>query len=397
MAWLRLILAACTLAGTTPVQAADRSTAPGKLIVVARQRSRGIKLAYRAVGHGVERAEGQASTRLEVRSANDPVPAALAVATGVSDGAGARGTLLGDGLAAAPPDVRASAALAAAISTTACARGAARDECRCTTFTACTRRVVGGGGEAKEGTKLVCRGGERDSACPPRRGPCSGTGGCVLDARRDDDGLVACAGDSNTAETKKMTGWCRYLGEWLDGFQTRTIAWPGTRASDDPAVDGLVVSSHVFLKKMLAWPKRADVVILAWGTNDVPVHTAQEIADAIDVLVRWMREAGVVPLVATVPWWFGDFPAHNAKIDVLNGLLVARHGPCLVDFTTITPPTATWYTNWRHLNSAAQERRAIAAYYALETLPRSCVAGVASPAAGKVPPGRPLASARRAG
>ena len=182
VAWLVPVLAACVLASATTGRAADVGSTTSKLVLVARDGSRGIRLAYHAAGVDVR--QGVQGTRLEIRSANDPVPLALAVANGTFDGAAARRTLLADGLAAAPLDVRDSARPAAAISTTACARGAARDECRCTTFTACTRRVVGGGGEAKEGTKLVCRGGERDSACPPRRGPCSGTGGCVLDARR---------------------------------------------------------------------------------------------------------------------------------------------------------------------------------------------------------------------
>lgn len=69
-------------------------------------------------------------------------------------------------------------------------------------------------------------------------------------------------------------------------------------------------------------------------------------------------------------------------VDAVNALLKARYGPCLVDFTTITPPGKEWYENARHLNAAAQERRALAAYWALATLPRACAGGVAAPAAG---------------
>ena len=225
--------------------------------------------------------------------------------------------------------------------------------------------------------KLVCRG-ATVSPCTPEKGPCFGEAGCILDALRDQDGgLIVCAGDSNTFPPKPR--WCQPLGAWLDGFETMPTGWPGSRASDDPglkAAPNVILSARPYLENMLGWPTRPNLVILAWGTNDIPVHTAKQITHAVDRLVQLMRRAGVVPLVATVPWrhWGGFAP----KIAALNGLLAARYGPCLIDFTTITPATASWYIDRVHLDPAAQERRAIAATYALKTLPRSCAAGVAS-------------------
>ena len=56
----------------------------------------------------------------------------------------------------------------------------------------------------------------------------------------------------------------------------------------------------------------------------------------------------------------------------VNANLRARYAPCLIDFTKITPATSTWYRDRRHLNQAAQDRRALAALYTLGTMPRSC-------------------------
>jgi hypothetical protein len=367
--WRGSILAACVLTGVTTVWAADPGASTGRLVMVARDRSRGIELAYRTAGDGVARTEGGPPTHLEILSGAAPVPVALAVADGAGHGAGARRTLVADGLTAVPVDVGSTGPTTGTISAVACPRGATKDACRCTIFHACAQRAVGRG----RGTKLTCRGGAPEYPCAPRSGPCFGKGGCVLDARgHEDGGPIVCAGDSNTVPK----GWCRQLGAWLDGFETRAVGWPGSRASDDPVYMGTVVSARPYLQQMLGWPQRPNEVILAWGTNDVFVHTPAEIADAIDRLVQWMRSAGVVPLVASVPWLSkGNLAGRIAK---LNGLLAARYGPCLIDFTTITPPTASWYVDRRHLNPAGQERRAIAATYALETLPRSCAAGVAS-------------------
>ena len=223
---------------------------------------------------------------------------------------------------------------------------------------------------------LACRAGRPDATCVARRGRCLGSIDCVLDDWNGDGSpFVACAGDSNTMAAVPL--WCALLRAHLDGVVTRSLGWPGTRASDDPGrILGMPLSSHYYLERMLAgWRPRPDIVVLAWGTNDVLVHTPKEIVAAIESLVVWMRRAGIVPLVASVPRRFDGVATWDAAIASINAQLAARYGPCLIDFTTITPPSAEWYVNVRHLNGAAQERRAIAVAQALGSIPRWCAFG----------------------
>jgi hypothetical protein len=225
--------------------------------------------------------------------------------------------------------------------------------------------------------KLICRGADAGDRCEARRGVCF-TPDCILgDWNHDGERVVACAGDSNTFNTPEMKRWCPRMAWWLDDFTTWLASWPGTRAADDPGrVNGARISSHVYLDLMLHQRPVPDIVVLAWGTNDVFVHSVEDILAAIDAQVQWMRKANVIPVVATIPWLYDMPPDGNFRVAAVNANLRARYGPCLIDFTSITPATSTWYYDRRHLNVAGQDRRALAAFYTLATMPRSCGEGV---------------------
>jgi len=251
----------------------------------------------------------------------------------------------------------------------ACVVNGTQQFCHCTEFPRCQRQTMADAA----GTVLSCRGGRPDASCAARRARCLGSTDCVLgDWNGDGTQVVVCGGDSNTIEFDKPR-WCQRLGGLLDGVTTVPIAWPGTRASNDPGKPRLPLAARVYLESLLAkLPNQPDVIVLTWGTNDVPSHTPEEIVSAIDDLVRWMHNKGVVSLVATIPRRFDRRADYDAKITQVNARLAARYGRCLVDFTTITPPGRTWYNDDRHLNQAAHMRRAIAVYEALRAAPRMC-------------------------
>lgn len=199
--------------------------------------------------------------------------------------------------------------------------------------------------------------------------------GCGVFRDWNEDGirLVACGGDSNTVQLRHKA-WCAYLRDELgeEDVRTRASAWASTRAVDtDKTVFDEPVSSAYWVDLMLRWPRRPDVAILAWGTNDIGVSDTRQIAEALADRSARLRRAGVGVLVATVPLAFGD-AHHNALAEELNVEIRRRFAPCLVDFTTITPPTKAFYLDRLHLNDTGQRRRAAEAARALRAAPRAC-------------------------
>jgi hypothetical protein len=350
-------LAAIVAALLTGVAGAYGSPS-AKLVIVGRAAAGGaVRLAY----------AGQQDGRrlIEIRSAEAGTAGIVAVATGVAPDAG---FVVADGIGGVP-------SAESTLSMASCRVDKKRTDCRCVSFASCKRWQLPGGD-----VKLVCGAEAPDPTCAARRPGCLAAECILEDWNGDRERVVACGGDSNTYGSATAPSWCARLGEWLDDFEVHNVAWPWTRASDDAdKVAGFGVSSHPILEKMLHKLPVPDIVILPWGTNDVLAHSAEQTAEAIDVLVQWMRTAGVVPIVATIPWQLGVPPTVTATIDAANAILKKRYGECLIDFTTITPSTRSWYYDQRHLNDQAQQRRALEAYYALATLPRSCADGVAHP------------------
>jgi lysophospholipase L1-like esterase len=348
------------LACATLVHAA----ASDKLSIVARAGQVGtLRLAYAAHSRDALYAGTAMPQRLLVEVRYPSGAGAVATTTRI-DGDAAR--LVADGFGASPPkDVG-----PVSVSVVTCRVDQKRTDCRCASFSDCRSRSV-----AAQDVKLVCHDGTPDDACSARRSRCF-TAECLLDDwNGDGKRLIDCAGDSNTSGTGGPS-WCRRMSWWLDDFETRLAAWPGTRAADDQErALGAPVSAQFFLGRMLGRKPVADMAVLAWGTNDVFVHSAEEIVAAIDVLAERVRKEHVVPIVATIPWLYDMPPGTNLRVAVVNANLRARYAPCLIDFTNITPATSTWYLDRRHLNQAGQDRRALAALYTLATMPRSCADG----------------------
>jgi lysophospholipase L1-like esterase len=326
-----------------------------------------LRLAYGAHSREALYAGTETPTRLLVEVRYPSGAGAVATSTRI-DADAAR--LVADGFGASPPKDGGPVP----VSVVSCRVVDKRTECRCASFADCRSRPVAG-----QDMKLVCRGATPDDSCSARRRRCF-IPDCILDDwNGDGKRLIDCGGDSNTSGIGGPS-WCRRMAWWLDDCETRLAAWPGTRAADDDARSiGAPVGAHFFLGRMLRRTPPADMVVLAWGTNDVFVHSAEEIVAAIDGLAQWMRKEHVIPIVATIPWLYDMPPDANLRVAVVNANLRARFAPCLIDFTNITPATSTWYFDRRHLNQAGQDRRALAALYTLATMPRSCADGAVDP------------------
>lgn len=193
----------------------------------------------------------------------------------------------------------------------------------------------------------------------------------LRDWNGDGTKLIACGGDSNT-EQASGPKWCAHLRHLLPGWTTRASAGRGSHAVDVPGTfGGVPISSVFYVERMLAWERRPDVAILAWGTNDVGRHPAPRIVGALAAHAARLRTAGVGVLVATIPHALDD-PEHDAAVQELNAALTARFAPCVVDFTTPTPPIRDFYESRLHLNAAGQWARATSAAGALRRASSRC-------------------------
>jgi len=405
-------LAGMLLAFVTSARAVNIGVAATKLVVLDHSAQSGrAKLKYTAIDPNVTKGSAedleQISVRFEVRYAEGAPAGAFTIPAGTSNGwrantdrvatyanrlapggpSGVRRVVIksGSGIKLAaqslgdfPLDITTAGAPSGSVFTAVCIVNGPTEYCHCSEFSTCLREPIADGA----GAKLSCRNGRPDTTCAATQGRCLGSADCVLDDWNGDASkLVACGGDSNTVTYNMTPSWCDLLSGYLDGVATQPLGAGGTLASDDPGYFlGATISSHYYLDLMLAtWNKKPDIIVLAWGTNDVVFHTPEEIVPAIDTLVVWMRSAGIVPLVASVPRRCDGDGRYDAAIASVNAQLAAAYGPCLIDFTKITPPTAEWYVDCLHLNAAGQERRAIAAYQALKSAPRACASGTIPP------------------
>ena len=200
--------------------------------------------------------------------------------------------------------------------------------------------------------------------------------GCVWDVNGDGQVVVACLGDSNSAFPFGM--YCEQLAVQYPDVVFVSYAVPGSRAIGGTD-DGL---SQIAEAAAGANGPPADVVLLAFGTNDIGGGgiSASEVADRIDTLVTAAADAGMPALVATIPPRFvaraeGDTvctPNASATpvIEATNALIRERTEPLwLVDFDSGFVCPTHFFPDGVHMSAAGVELRTERAAAAIFRVP----------------------------
>jgi lysophospholipase L1-like esterase len=191
-----------------------------------------------------------------------------------------------------------------------------------------------------------------------------GAGGChVGDVDGDGTITVACVGDSNTLFWSEPR-WCELLAERVPRLRTglfrklptkfRNFAWGGMTVCPHPRDD----SPWGMRQLEAARAAHADVVIAAFGTNDVrALHRSAE--EIVDCYRRLVDAAAPVPVVvALTPPTQPPEPDANPAIDEVNQRLRAAFpAGRLLDFHDGFGPEL-FDADGIHLNAGGQARRA---------------------------------------
>ena len=222
------------------------------------------------------------------------------------------------------------------------------------------------------------------------------------DRNGDGEVVVACLGDSNTQSTWQESkpggfpadqGWCERVGSAIGPLGGRTInlAISGATIGPNPLMhqvpDPLAFEGRLQFENALARAP-VDVVILAFGTNDLARGnggTPRSVVDGYLSLWRRARSLGILAMVALTP------PVHRALVKEsrwerhseitlslrrLNERLVRALAPrYLVDFHAGMDPEL--YMDEVHMNALGQALRAERASQGLQA-----VAAVSAPLAG---------------
>jgi len=210
----------------------------------------------------------------------------------------------------------------------------------------------------------------------------------ALDRNADGEIVVACLGDSNTASAWQHTkpggfpesrGWCEQLGARVGDPRVRVVNVGLGGATASPNAYGELINRMHFtgssqLDAVLAY-QPVDVVMMAFGTNDVmPEHglTATDIADSYNRLWRRARAHDLLGFVAITPPVYrnrrtGKYRRSPEAIAATNRALGEIFAPRhLLDFHSGSSPGE--YLDDIHLNAAGQARRADEALRKLRAL-----------------------------
>ncbi len=198
--------------------------------------------------------------------------------------------------------------------------------------------------------------------------------------------VVACLGDSNTQEwdpgnfhacgspDTQTTMWCTRLATMVQplGWTVRNHAVFGaTVLSPNPLAPGFTSTASQQLTAALAVSPTPDVVILAFGTNDL-AQPISSIVAAYAAMKQTIEAGGRRAMIALTPPQatanLTNGTSSNALIEQLNSELRARFTGAddLIDLASGLVPGSTWgsvdYTDSKHMNNCGQEKRAIAAF-----------------------------------
>lgn len=182
----------------------------------------------------------------------------------------------------------------------------------------------------------------------------------------DGDGVVriVAAGDSNSSPLVKPN-WVVSLRRYLDGlapgrWTVTTVAVPNAGIVAEPAYPALAGAKQV--GRILAMRPRADVAILAFGTNDhLRHHSPQEIRDAYREQRTRLQDAGLAVLVALTPPCFLPDACDDAEIAAGNELLRAAWPGGVVDFWSWVDPAVHMDAWGLHFDATGQTARFAAA------------------------------------
>jgi lysophospholipase L1-like esterase len=184
---------------------------------------------------------------------------------------------------------------------------------------------------------------------------------------RDGDGVtrVACLGDSNTF-ADPPPGWCDLLGETSPHWVMSNRSWNGMSIVDFGATyGGFVLAAAPHVDEVLSLDQ-ADVVILAFGTNDLRQGaTPQAIVEAYAQAKAKIERSGARCLIAlTAPTHPPQPPELNDAIRALNARLQTAFPGDTVDFWSGMTP-AEFKPDGLHVNVAGHAKRAAVAREAL--------------------------------
>ena len=215
------------------------------------------------------------------------------------------------------------------------------------------------------------------------------------DRNRDGEVVIACLGDSNTDSTwqheapggfSEERGWCERLEDLFEGrVRTVNLGMGGATILDHPELlhggDMERIAADARRQFRIALESaRPDILILAFGTNDVLDDygfAPDEIVHAYRRFWQMARAEGLLLLAATVPpvqpaeavfqaprFRGGGDGRSRADLEEVNRMLRARFPErLLVDFANGF--SLEEFLDRVHLNEAGQERRARLAHQAV--------------------------------
>ena len=173
--------------------------------------------------------------------------------------------------------------------------------------------------------------------------------GCPIDRNGDGVVRVLCLGDSNTAVTGTLTKWCEYTAAQFGppwAFVNRALI---ATATDPVLAQSAVDETH------------PDMVLIAWGTNDVRADyfdkTAEETTADLLALRQALLDQHLGVLLALIPPQFGVYAANESTLELVNAQLrAAIPAAGLLDFWTGFGLAD--FPDGLHCTDTAQHRRA---------------------------------------
>ena len=195
---------------------------------------------------------------------------------------------------------------------------------------------------------------------------CSASRTGVFDRNGDGITRIACLGDSNTDTRPQTTGrisWCDTLGDLVagDGWITINGAAAGARVVN-------IGSAHL----TAALTRDPDIIVMAYGTNDLAVHSVATIVAKYAALKQQIEDDGRSAMIALtppkLPGTMINGIAFNSMATQLNQAILAAFPPqTVIDFYTpmLLPNgsiNGTLYDDFTHMNTAGQNARAASAY-----------------------------------
>ena len=198
--------------------------------------------------------------------------------------------------------------------------------------------------------------------------------GCLSEVNHDGILTVACLGDSNTQRDWPTVGtvrWCENASALLTSssvtengtFKTEPVVWNNWGVGGATVCDPGIVWSWGMTQ--LAQAATADVLILAFGTNDI-LRLHKTPAEIVACYQAVTTAAGVRSVfVALSPPVLGQYAGSESQIEAMNAAIVAAiPANHVIDFFSGMTPEL--YIDELHLNDTGQALRAQRAVTALK-------------------------------